>query len=156
MYPNNYFSQPQIGNMTPQNPYMQTYKSYANNPWQQTQMPNMGQINAPQQPTFQTPHLSGRYISQPNEITANEVPMDGTVGFFPTQDQQFIYAKAWNADGKIETGIYKLVTDLQEPENQNVNILESIQQRLDNIEALLSQPQKTTSSSRKKGDAENE
>ena len=40
-------------------------------------------------------------------ITANDVPMDGTVAFFPKQDLSEIYAKQWAANGTINTVVYK-------------------------------------------------
>ena len=37
--------------------------------------------------------------------------MDGTAAFFPKQDLSEIYVKGWNAEGQIETIVYKPVRD---------------------------------------------
>ena len=52
-------------------------------------------------------------------INANEVPMDGSMAFFPKQDMSEIYVKGWNADGTIRTIVYKPYTDPKD--NQTVN-----------------------------------
>lgn len=44
------------------------------------------------------------------QITANDVPMDGSVAIFPKQDMSEIYTKSWNADGTIRTVVYKPYT----------------------------------------------
>ena len=52
-------------------------------------------------------------------INANEVPMDGSMAFFPKQDMSEIYVKGWNADGTIKTVVYKPYTAPKD--NQTVN-----------------------------------
>jgi hypothetical protein len=52
-------------------------------------------------------------------INANEVPMDGSMAFFPKQDMSEIYVKGWNADGTINTIVYKPYTAPKD--NQTVN-----------------------------------
>ena len=42
-----------------------------------------------------------------NQVTANEVPMDGNFAFFPKEDLSEIYAKCWSADGQIKTIAFK-------------------------------------------------
>lgn len=123
---------PYVYNPYQYNPYQNQLNGYYNQQFQQ--MPQQAQ---PRQEQQMPVGLKGRFVSDPKEIAANEVPMDGSIGYFPTSDQQYIYAKAWNADGKIETGIYKLV---QSEEVQQVNpMMDSINERFDRIEKLLSQ-----------------
>ena len=55
--------------------------------------------------------INGRVVQSADMITANDVPMDGSVAFFPTQDLSEIYAKSWDANGKIVTRIFKPVSD---------------------------------------------
>jgi hypothetical protein len=54
--------------------------------------------------------LSGKVVQAVEQITANDVPMDGSVAVFPKQDMSEIYTKSWNADGTIRTIVYKPYT----------------------------------------------
>jgi hypothetical protein len=57
--------------------------------------------------------LSGKFVQAVEQITANDVPMDGSVAVFPKQDMSEIYTKSWNADGTIRTIVYKPYTASQ-------------------------------------------
>ena len=54
--------------------------------------------------------------------------MDGSVSLFPTNDLSMIFAKAWRADGTIQTIMYKPVAQEEKP---------SMDDRLSNIEKRL-------------------
>ena len=106
---------------------MQTYPQYY------PQMNNYGQQYNPQQPymdrlaglqqyqqTLQQPQMAGIQMSLPNQpiglngkvvdtieqITANDVPMDGSVAIFPKKDMSEIYLKSWTPNGTIATVVY--------------------------------------------------
>ena len=81
--------------------YMQQYQQNLQ-PVQQQSVPVQSQ---------QTMGITGRTVQSIEQITANEVPMDGSLAFFPRQDMAEIYAKQWNADGTIKTVIYRPVMD---------------------------------------------
>ena len=87
--------------------------------------------------------IYGRVVNDPNEITANEIPMDGSVSLFPTSDYSKIYAKAWNGNGLITTKTFVL----EEPINTQNTAPEAdsfqteIRARLDKIEKMLSRSQ---------------
>lgn len=83
-----------------QNPYGAYY-----NPYYQV-MPNQMSVNPMQQPIPQRTGnvgVGGRIVNNETEITPNEIPMDGSVSLFPTNDYSKIYAKAWTANGAIKT-----------------------------------------------------
>lgn len=110
--------------------------TYAQDPRFSGQQGNYGQ---PQR-TIQIPAIPGRMIQNPDEVTPNEVPMDGTVSLFPMSDWSAIYAKVWGNDGYIKT--FKFVEEKQPeqafgqqpvPDNSTNEILE----RLDKIEGML-------------------
>ena len=62
------------------------------------------------QQTQMTPiGINGKIVPSVENITANDVPMDGSVAFFPKQDMSEIYAKSWNSDGTIRTIVFKPV-----------------------------------------------
>ena len=65
-----------------------------------------------QQPSYMqqaAQRINGRVVQSADMITANDVPMDGSVAFFPTQDLSEIYAKSWDANGTIVTRLFKPV-----------------------------------------------
>ena len=93
----------------PQGFYPQQYGNYA--PYQQIQQQRFQpqeQYQAMQ--NQQAIGLNGRIVQVVENINANEVPMDGSMAFFPKQDLSEIYVKGWNADGTIKTIVYKPYT----------------------------------------------
>ena len=142
---------------------MQTYQPYY------PQMNNYNQQYNPQQPymdrlaglqqfqqnlQMQQPQpqpmpmgISGKVVQNPDSIAANDVPMDGSVAFFPMQDMSQILAKSWNADGTIRTIVFKPVLDgnpnnLSQTEEKlknrlSVDVTSAFMQRFDDIEKRL-------------------
>ena len=99
-----------------------------NNPYMQSQNPYMDRMNflqnyqqnLQQQPMpQQMAGINGRIVQAIENINANEVPMDGSMAFFPKQDMSEIYVKGWNANGTINTIVYKPYTAPKD--NQTVN-----------------------------------
>lgn len=105
--------------MQSQNPYMdrmnflQNYQQSLQQPVAGTQMSLTNQQAMPQQ----IAGINGRIVQTVENINANEVPMDGSMAFFPKQDMSEIYVKGWNANGTINTIVYKPYT---EPGGSNV------------------------------------
>lgn len=109
--------------------------------------------------------INGKMIAEINQITANDVPMDGSVAFFPKQDLSEVYAKSWKADGTIRTVTYKPVLDGEpktaaEPEKLKCDLsdeatqgimdkFEEISDRLGQLEKSLQSQRKTSQSQRK-------
>ena len=90
----------------PQGFYPQQYGNYA--PYQQIQQQRFQpQEQYPAMQNQQAIGLNGRIVQVVENINANEVPMDGSMAFFPKQDLSEIYVKGWNADGTIKTIVYK-------------------------------------------------
>ena len=110
---NNPYQVPMMNNpyMQPQNPYMdrmnflQNYQQNLQQPLVPTSMSGANQQAMPQQ----IAGINGRIVQAVENINANEVPMDGSVAFFPKQDLTEIYAKSWNADVTIRTLTFKPV-----------------------------------------------
>lgn len=101
------------------NPYQQMSYPQFNSPYMermnytqqyQQNLQPVQQQSIPVQ-TQQPMGIAGRTVQSVEQITANEVPMDGSLAFFPRQDMTEIYAKQWNADGTIKTVIYRPVID---------------------------------------------
>lgn len=161
------------------NPYQQTTYPQINNPYmermnymqqyqQNLQMPQQNvQVQQPQ-----TMSIAGRTVQSLEQITANEVPMDGSLAFFPKQDMSEIYAKQWNADGTIKTVIYRPVMDNtvnSQASNQNrqislsddvtqafMNRFDELSNKIEQLEQAIAKPltaqRKTTT--KKDGDSE--
>ena len=80
-----------------------SYAAYQYNPMHRFQQPE------PQIPQMQPQFLGiqGKVVQSESAIMANDVPMDGSVAFFPMQDMSAIVAKQWDANGTIRKTVYK-------------------------------------------------
>ena len=76
------------------NNYMPQYQTYqqAYNPIQ-----NIQRFQQPQQPEQMQQGIFGKVVQSQDSIVANDVPMNGSVAFFPKSDLSEIYAKQWSA-----------------------------------------------------------
>lgn len=128
------------------------------------------QIPAQQQQLQQMPvGINGKVVPSVENITANDVPMDGSVAFFPRQDMTEIYAKSWNADGTIKTVVYKPFMDNpnnlpQGEEKFKIGLSEDvtaafmqrfddIADRIEKLEKSMNNPVTKSNSSRSKKEA---
>lgn len=101
-----------------------------------------------QSQTYQNPYIQqpnrfhsipGRLVNNLDEITPQEVPMDGSVSLFPQNDYSAIYAKTWTKDGTIAT--VKFIPEQPQMEPQKYPLeerLDRIDQRFDRLEKMLS------------------
>lgn len=117
--------------------YSQPQRTYIPQPQAQQMM------QPAQQPQVQT--IKGRMVNDESEITAQEVPMDGTVSYFPKSDYSCIFAKVWNNEGGIST--FKFVPELETVEEEQTDTtkmedLKEVNNKLDEILAYLSKPNK--------------
>lgn len=83
--------------------------------------------------------ILGRMITNPNEITPQEIPMDGSISMFPMQDGSAVYGKFWDSNGQIKT-IRFIPENVEQPQQQDP--FAAINTRLDSIEELLRKRQK--------------
>ena len=100
------------------NSYVPQYQSY-----QQAYNP-MQNIQRFQQPEQMQQGIFGKVVQSQDSIVANDVPMNGSVAFFPKSDLSEIYAKQWSADGTISTMVFKPV------QNDNTNKLSQETEKL--------------------------
>lgn len=89
-----------------------------------------GDFNQPMRPTG--PTISGKFVTDIKDISANDVPMNGPAGIFVKSDMSEIYSKMWNSDGTITTHVYKMVPDVKENDR-----LDELTARLDSIEEAV-------------------
>lgn len=117
--------------------YPNNYNNQFNNQYQQQQLQQqylMQQQMQPQQ--YQQPRSNPycRIINTPEEIRADEVPMDGNVGLFISRDMSKIFVKSWNGmTGAIDTLVFNPVLDevKENVEESNKNNLEDLQKDID-------------------------
>lgn len=126
-----------------------------NNPWMNV---NQGAMNNTANPmnqggpgytgfnNFQRPimpaTLPGRLVANADEITPQEVPMDGSVSLFPQNDYSCIYAKTWTKEGTIAT--VKFVPENPQngqPQKSPLEMrLDRIDQQLESLNKKLNKP----------------
>ena len=70
-------------------------------------MQNIQRFQQPQQFEQMQQGIFGKVVQSQDSIVANDVPMNGSVAFFPKSDLSEIYAKQWSADGTISTMVFK-------------------------------------------------
>lgn len=75
------------------------------------QYPQFSQQNQfMQQPVQQqTQGIVGKIVNDFSELTANDVPMNGSAAFFPKADGSELQVRSWTANGTIQTVVYKPV-----------------------------------------------
>ena len=84
-----------------------------------------------QMPTRMVPQISGRVVNSLDDITAQEVPTDGTVALFPSADGTCVYSKRWTPDGNIST--MRFVPEVQEAQPQQPSPLDVINDRISEL-----------------------
>ena len=87
---------------SPSMPYGQVQNPYVPTPsYQPPTVPSPSQN--PQMNQIRPQGILGRMITNPNEITPQEIPMDGSISMFPMQDGSAVYGKFWDSNGQIKT-----------------------------------------------------
>lgn len=111
MFNYNNYMQPQIPR------YGQPYQPYANQSVQPQQpiQPQPVQQYAPQPVSIQG--LQGKTVDSIDVVKAMDIPLDGSVSYFPLVDGTAIVTKQLQADGTSKTLVYK-PSEEKKPEQQ--------------------------------------
>ena len=125
------------------NPYQASSPMPMQNPYQ-TGMPipsytppQMFQPQTSQPQQFVPVQIHGHTIKdETTEVAPNDIPMDGTVSLFPTEDYSCIFAKHWNKDGKITTTKYVPVS-ADEDFTPTPGFEDEMRARMDELKDLL-------------------
>lgn len=64
-----------------------------------------------------SPTLPGCYVDSEDDIVPRDVPMDGSISFFPSKDLSKIYIRQWNKVGDLEHLTYVLQQQEQTPQH---------------------------------------
>lgn len=135
---------------------MYEYQRYNQYSYPQYQQPQQMQQQFPQQIMPQQAGLFGRMVNSVEEVTANDVPMNAPFAIFPKADGSEVYIKSWGANGLIQTVTYKPQLDGKQnelPKEDTATLIAPIMERLDQIEAKITQSQRTTRA-KKESDSE--
>lgn len=98
---------------------------YGNNPYYQqkfqsnigvppTQMPQpmqQPQFIPPAQPIQQNTGLQGKIVDSVDVVKAMDIPLDGSISYFPITDGSAIVTKKLQADGTSKTIVYKPIEE---------------------------------------------
>lgn len=77
----------------------------------------------------------GKFISSEKDIDAKDVLMEAPLSLFPSNNFDYIIAKAWNSQGTIDTVVY--VPQQQTLKEPQEDPFEKLNARLDRIEKSL-------------------
>lgn len=83
-----------------------------------------------------------KIVNRLEDITINDIPMDGTPGIFPISDGSAIYVKSWKSDGTINTIEY-LPKNI-EPEIKPKSEIDELKEWLDFKFEALAKPTSRT------------
>lgn len=143
-------------------PYSYNQNPYPINPNYQTQNQYQGFQPVQQVQTFNNQLINGKIITKLEDITANDVPMDGSEAIFPLADKSKIYIKQWNANGTISTVEYlpQISNETSNVSNSTLciekEVLSGLQEKLTHIDEQISKlvPQQNKRTTKKDGESE--
>ena len=120
---NPYLNQQQIMNSPYQNGYSPMLSPQQRLMQMEQQYPQYSQQNQFMQQTIQQNQpqgIVGKIVNDFSELTANDVPMNGSAAFFPKADGSELQVRSWTANGTIQTVVYKPVLDQNQAEGTNI------------------------------------
>lgn len=90
-----------------------------------------------QQPQQQSV-IAGRIVTGVEEARAAQIPLDGTLVYFPAPNERKIYVKSVNLEGQAVFEVYQLVTGQEEkPAYADSAMVAGLQKRVERLETLL-------------------
>lgn len=111
------------------------FNPYGYNP--QLQQYQMQPQYIPQQ--TQQVGLNGKVVESYEVFKGVDIPMDGSVYYFPKADGTEVYSKRWLQNGTTEQITYKIVREqTEEKENPMMVKLNDIEEQLTTLQELLS------------------
>ena len=87
------------------NPYFNQQQRFQGMNMMQQPMPTQQYI--PPMPTIQQNNLQGKIVDSVDVVKAMDIPLDGSVSYFPLTDGSAIISKQLQSDGTSRTIIYK-------------------------------------------------
>lgn len=99
--------------LSPQQRLMQMEQQYP-------QYSQQNQFMQPQVQQNQPQGIVGKIVNDFSELTANDVPMNGSAAFFPKADGSELQVRSWTANGTIQTVVYRPVHQESGAEGKNI------------------------------------
>lgn len=101
--------------------------------------------------------LQGRTVANISEITAQDLPMNGTPALFPLADGSAVYSRSWQGDGTVKTIEYRPV-ETEQKEQPTIGIADilSMQSDLSDIKSMLEKMNKPKTTTRRKATDESD
>lgn len=101
--------------------------------------------------------LQGRTVANISEITAQDLPMNGTPALFPLADGSAVYSRSWQGDGTVKTIEYRPV-ETEQKEQPTIGIADilSMQSDLSDIKSMLEKMNKPKATTRRKATDESD
>lgn len=90
-------------------------------------------MQQPRIPTMPSNAIRGYIVHAESDILAQDVPMDGTMAFFPLSDGSGIIGKCWNSNGTIDTIFYNRLGPTVSPEDAGPTFEDQVMGKLDDI-----------------------
>lgn len=117
------------------------YNNYGYNPYYpQQKFQSNEQINQPMMTTYQQPmqltkptYLLGKSVDNIDVVKATDIPLDGSVSYFPLTDGSAIVSKQLQNDGTSKMVIYKPVQEDKKEEIQFAT-LDDLQEAINEID----------------------
>lgn len=104
----------------------------------QNQSQSYNQNRYYERPTYRSlPMIAGKIINNEMDIVPSEVPSDGSIGLYLTNDLSTVYAKTHGGDGLIHTNVYTLLKDNQNQEEVK-DPVEILMQKIDALSEQVS------------------
>lgn len=106
------------------------YNPYQQQPYQQVYQP------MPVQPTITQPitsGLQGKSVDSIDVVKAMDIPLDGSISYFPLVDGTAIVSKQIQLDGTSKTTIYRPTTD-EQVEQPKYATLDDVKQEIRNLD----------------------
>ena len=90
--------------------------------------------------------LGGKVVDSVEVVKATDIPMDGSLYYFPNADGSEVYSKRWLPNGKTEIVVYTKQNPITESKevketNELMEKLNGFDERFDKLEKLFSSKQ---------------
>lgn len=127
------------------NPYLNPYQNYGYT--QQPMYQSMQQNNTLQNSTGSllnntnamqnSRQLQGKIVESVDVVKSLEIPLDGTISYFPLADGSGIVSKQMTMNGTSKITVFKAVSE--ENEEEKPNIVEELKQSLDELKTSINE-----------------
>jgi hypothetical protein len=116
------------------NPYYQQQYQRQYNPQAYQFNPQVEQFQQPQTYRQNTPTLQGKSVDNIDVVKAMDIPLDGSISYFPIADGSAIVTKQLQADGTSRTIVYKPIEgeEIKIPKYITPEELDEAMKKIDN------------------------